>query len=589
MKFKQLQPCAYAWAAIAMAQAQTPGLDVIHSFGNYPNGATPWGTLARGTDGSFYGTAYSGGAANLGVVFKLDTSGQYKILYNFKGGTDGANPHAGVTIGPDGSLYGTTYLGGPANVGVVYKLDSSGSETVRYSFTGGADGGNPYAGVILDSAGNLYGTTVTGGPQQGGCYVRGCGVVYKVTPSGQETVLYAFQDAPDGAFPQAGVIADAAGNLYGTTPNGGYSRCNANKGCGVVYKIDPSGHETVLYTFTGGSDGTAPAGGVIADTAGNLYGTTDSGGAPPCRCGVIYKLSPSGKETVLYSFTGADDGGEPFTGLARDASGNLYGATEHDGPAGGGTAYKLSTAGVLTVLYALPSGSDQPVHNAGVILDPSGNLYGTALSNGANVALGLVYEVDPTGTEKTLYTFLPAPGGTFPSSSVIRDAVGNFYGTTSDGGAAGAGAVYKIDAAGHESLLYSFTGGTDGAFPDANVILDSAGNIYGTASAGGAGCGVVYKLDAGGHESVLYTFNGASSGCTPQSGVVFDSAGNLYGTACGGGEYYGVVFVLDPSGNETVLHNFTRADGDCPWAGVTRDSGAISTGPHSTAAQTVRA
>lgn len=571
---------AYAWAAIALAQAQTPGLEVIHSFGNYPNGASPYGTLARGSDGSLYGTTYSGGAADLGVVFRLDTSGQYKILYNFKGGTDGANPYAGVAIGPDGSLYGTAYQGGPANSGVVYKLDSSGSETVLYSFTGGADGGFPYAGVIFDSAGNLYGTTLSGGTKYSECGVHGCGVVYKVTPSGEETVLYAFQGQADGASPQAGVIADAAGNLYGTTSNGGSARCNRDKGCGVVYKIDASGNETVLYTFTGGTDGTGPAGGVIADAAGNLYGTADSGGAPPCRCGVIYELSPAGQETVLYSFMGADDGRDPFTGLTRDAAGNLYGATESDGATGVGTVYKLDTTGVLTVLYGFPGGPDQTVLNTAVVVDPAGNVYGTTVYRVVSSVTGVIYQLEPNGQPKTLYTYLPAPGGTYANMPVVRDSDGNLYGTTSNGGAENAGVVYKLDATGQETVLHTFTGGADGGYPQAGVILDSAGNLYGTTYYGGQpgcgyselGCGVVYKLDPSGHQTILHTFTNGVDGALPEVGLTFDSAGNLYGTAAeGGAAQAGVIFKIDPTGQFTVVYSFPGADGGTGPAGFIRD------------------
>src|SRR5579871_299948 len=199
--------CLTCALAIGIVQAQTAVEHVIHTFGNFPKGATPYGTLIRDNSGNMYGTTYEGGSANLGVVFKLDKAG-YQVLYSFKGGTDGANPYAGVTLDSAGNLYGTTYYGGTANAGVVYKLDPLGNETVLYTFSGGADGANPYAAVMVDSAGNLYGTTVNGGAAQ-------VGVVYKINPSGQETVLYNFTGGSD-ANPYGGVIADPAGNLYGT-------------------------------------------------------------------------------------------------------------------------------------------------------------------------------------------------------------------------------------------------------------------------------------------------------------------------------------------------------------------------------------
>jgi uncharacterized repeat protein (TIGR03803 family) len=246
------------------------------------------------------------------------------VVHNF-GGAGGVNPYAGVIRDPAGNLYGTTLDGGAANEGVVYKLDTTGHETVLYSFTGGADGAQPVAGVIRDSAGNLYGTTQYGGV--------GAGVVYKLDTAGHETVLYSFTGGADGAFPDASVIRDSAGNLYGTTLQGGIV------GTGSVYKLDTTGQETVLYSFKGGADGGYPNAGVIRDPAGNLYGTTPLSGA--ANAGVVYKLDTRGQETVLYSFRGGADGGNPSAGVIRTSAGNLYGT------AGGGRYGK----GVLFVLY----------------------------------------------------------------------------------------------------------------------------------------------------------------------------------------------------------------------------------------------
>jgi uncharacterized repeat protein (TIGR03803 family) len=240
-----------ACALAAIGHAQTPAETVILSFGNFPSGATPYGTPILDASGNLYGTTYQGGAANLGVVFKLGTSG-YQVLYSFMGGSDGANPYAGVTLDSTGNLYGTTYNGGAANAGVVYKLAPSGQETVLYSFTGGADGANPYAGVILDSAGNLYGTTMNGGSAK-------AGVVYEVSPSGQETVLYTFTGGNDGASPYAGVVADRAGNLYGTQPAD--ARARRSPECGGdgirvrsaaprprIFSLQPDGRSAIRRT-----------------------------------------------------------------------------------------------------------------------------------------------------------------------------------------------------------------------------------------------------------------------------------------------------------------------------------------------------
>src|ERR1017187_6084543 len=318
------------------AQAQTTIETVLHNFASpLPKGGLPLAGVIRDSAGNLYGTTSWGGAANAGVVYKLNASGNYTVLYSFTGGADGASPWAGVIPDSAGNLYGTTFFGGASGAGVVYKLNASGQETVLYSFTGLADGCCPRAGVIRDSAGNLYGTTNRGGALSG-C-VFGCGVVYKLNASGRETVLHTFTGGADGGDPNAGVIRDSAGNLYGTTGGGGTA------GKGGVLKGDTAGNETVLYGFTGGADGSDPNPSVIRDSAGNLYGTTIGGGT--AGKGVAFKVDTSGNETVLYSFTGGADGANPWGGLFPDSAGNLYGTTDGGGAANAGVVFKLNASG----------------------------------------------------------------------------------------------------------------------------------------------------------------------------------------------------------------------------------------------------
>lgn len=223
------------------------------------------------------------------------------VLYSFDL-RHGMNPYAGVVLDSTGNLYGTTTKGGDFLAGVVYKIDTTGNQTVLHSFTGAADGWTPYAGVILDSADNLYGTTYYGG---GGSCAGGCGVVYKLDTAGHEMVLYSFTGGADGNNPRAGVVRDSAGNLYGTTPYGGAANAS-----GVVYKVDVTGHQTVRYTFVSGPDGNEPEAGVIRDSAGNVFGTTYLGGAS--NAGMVYQIDTAGHETVLHAFTGGADGGYPM-------------------------------------------------------------------------------------------------------------------------------------------------------------------------------------------------------------------------------------------------------------------------------------
>ena len=541
---------------------------MLHSFPYLPQGATPDAGVIRDSAGNLYGTTVAGGLPHFGVVYKLDPAGHETVLYTFTGGADGGAPYAGVILDSAGNLYGTTQHGGGAQCGiyhgcgVVFKLDPTGHETVLHSFTGGADGSLPIAGVILDSAGNLYGTTSAGG-------TANAGVVFRLDSTGQETVLYSFTGGADGRQPYAGVIRDAAGDLYGTTYLGG-AGCGSY-GCGVVFKLDPTGHETVLYSFAGVTDGWAPSAGVTLDSAGNLFGTTVFGGTS--FGGTVYEVDASGQYKVLHDFNFVE-GAVPSAGVTLDAAGNLYGTTYKGGRGGNGTVYILDPTGMVTVLHRFNRDNGRNPY-AGVIRDSAGNLYGTTYSGGGSDE-GVVYEIDASGHEKVLHSFPDGPRGDYPFAGVIGDDAGNLYGTASAGDHANAGLVYKLDATGHETVLYSFRGGADGRDPQAGVIRDSAGNLYGTTYKGGARhAGIVYKLDPAGQETVLYTFTGGADGGYPYAGVIRDSAGNLYGTTFygGGPSNAGVVYKLDPAGQETVLYAFpNNPNGAYPYGGVIRDS-----------------
>jgi uncharacterized repeat protein (TIGR03803 family) len=383
-------------------------------------------------------------------------------------------------------------------------------ETVLHAFTGGTDGGYSYAGLTWDQAGNLYGMTTGGGTSP--CidnFYTGCGVVFKVGPAGHETVLHSFTGGTDGAVPfnGSGLVRDTAGNFYGVTFQGGPSHY------GTVFKLDRTGKETVLYAFTGGTDGGNPYGNVALDAKGNLYGTGYAGGDLGLYggfgAGVVFKVDPTGKETVLHAFTGGTDGEFPSAGLIRDAEGNLYGTTFGFYPSTWGTVFKLDRAGTETVLHNFTGGTDGGEPIAGLIRDAEGNLYGTASAGGdlscvvfGTPGCGVVFTVDRTGKETVLHSFTGGADGGYPGASLIRDAVGNLYGTTLFGGIGGfEGVVFKLDRTGTETVLYSFTGGADGGNPYAPLIMDKKGNLYSTTNIGGDlngcsgyGCGVVYKL-----------------------------------------------------------------------------------------------
>lgn len=316
------------------------GNEALHAFTGGMNGQLPLSSLIRDAAGNFYGTIFAGGTHSKGAIYTISKNGKERTLYSFKGQPDGENPYPALLRDAQGSFYGTTYIGGIRGEGVAFKLDATGAETVLHSFTGGQDGRFPYASLIMDDAGNLYGTTLDGGPED-------LGVVFKLDTGGNETVLYWFAGNADGAYPFAGLLRDHRGNLYGTTFMGGGHGCGG-QGCGTVFKLDSSGKETVLYRFEE-LHGANPYGGLIHDSDGNLYGTTLAGGV--FNSGVVYKLNRQGQQAVLYSFTGGADGAYPYATLVRDAAGNLYGTTweggdltcnNPNGPYGCGVVFKLA-------------------------------------------------------------------------------------------------------------------------------------------------------------------------------------------------------------------------------------------------------
>ena len=360
------------------------------------------------------------------------------------------------------------------------------TETVLYSFTGTPDGATPFAGLVRDGKGNLYGTTLQGGT------ISGYGTVFEVTPAGAEKVLHSFTGGTDGIGPYASLVRGKKGTLYGTTSGGG-------SGYGTVFAVTSSGKESVILNFDG-LDGAYLSAGLIRDSEGTLFGTTPGGGL--YSSGTAFELTASGTEQVLYNFTGGGDGDCPLSTLARDAAGNLYGTTQWGGAYGYGAVFELTASGTEQVLYSFTGGNDGAYPYAGVVRDGKGNLYGTTIQGGA-YNYGTVFEVTATGVEKVLHSFGTSADGITPEAGLVRDSKGNLYGTTYQGGAYNYGTVFKVTKKGVEQVLYSFSGGADGRYPVSNLIRDAAGNLYGTTAYGGiqdcaygdgGGCGTVFML-----------------------------------------------------------------------------------------------
>ncbi len=422
-------------------------------------------------------------AVALAIVFALTIvatttarAQTFQVIHSFQW-TDGANPQAGLTIDAAGNLYGTTFAGGSGRgYGSVFRLRHSGSAWILdplYRFTGGNDGGYPFGRVALAADGTLYGTTSCG--TLPACKSGVAGTVFHLTPAPtapktalapwNESVLYSFTGGSDGEFPQGDLTFDQSGNIYGTTIEGGVFNCSGNR-CGVVYKLTPSGAgwtETVLYAVQNNGDGAYPFDGVVFDASSNLYGVLSGSnpfGDASIGYGAVYQLSPSGSgwtEQTLHTFTGGDDGAYPIGGLIVDSFGNLYGTTAGGGSQQCGTAFDFTP----------DSGS---------------------------------------WIFKTLYVFQQPYGSNGgPEAKLLMDAAGKLYGTTTGDGVYGYGSVFKLtplNGGWTYTSLHDFTGGSDGALPQSSLVFDANGNLYGTASEGGSsitgfcdvGCGVVFEI-----------------------------------------------------------------------------------------------
>jgi uncharacterized repeat protein (TIGR03803 family) len=370
------------------------------------------------------------------ATFDSAEAGHEKVLYNFTGGPDGNDPDTRLVMNSDGNLYGTTFDGGDFGAGTVFKLRPNGVQSVLYSFTGGKDGGFPTGDLILESDnGGLVGTTEAGGDHN-------VGTIFTVDRNGGgETVDYSFTGGSDGANPVGGLIEDGSFNLYGTTKNGGDSSF------GIVFELVPfGGGMKVLHTFTAGGDGANPEGTLTLDADGNLYGTTLEGGA--LNQGTVFKITPRGKEKVLHSFDGSNDGRFPTSGVAIDSDGNLYGTTPGGGQNIAGTLYRVNKKGKLKVLHAFTGGDDGGNPVGVPLLGASGEIYGVTFGGGACCAsVGTVYKLSPGGKEKVLHSFdtdVDVTDGLKPSGGLVMDALGTLYGVTAEGGSSNAGTVFRV-------------------------------------------------------------------------------------------------------------------------------------------------
>ena len=581
---------------------------VLHSF--HPNGtdaAFPAAGLVADGSGNLYSTSPEGGTYNAGAVFELipQQGGGWteKLLYSFGATKDGSYPYGSLILDGAGNLYGTTSQGGTHGGGIVFELtpQSGGNwtETVLHYLGSGSDGSRPLSGLIFDGAGNLYGTTSAGGGHGGGTVFE---MVPKQGGGFTESVIHNFGSGTDGISPGYGsLIFDGTGNLYGTTEEGGVH------GMGTVFEVEPKQGggwtEIVLHPFNNnGSDGLTPEAGLVFDVHGNLFGTTSRGGAN--SAGTFYELSPqqggAWSETVIHSFhsllLSGVDGTTPVSSLIFDSAGNVYGTTSKGGANGFGTVFEFAPGTINTwtefVLYNFNfNGSDGIYPQAGLIRGADGNLYGTSSAGGVK-SVGAVFQLTPQQgggwQESIAYSFnFHGTDGALGTGGLISDGAGNFYGVTSEGGAYDAGIAFELSPANGggwtETLMHNFGSGLDGEQPSAGLIADASGNFYGTTMLGGPhNDGTVFEISpksgGGWTEKALHDFNlNGTDGALPMAGLVFDSTGNLYGTTPQGGVAGdGTVFQLSPKQGggwtEKVIHSFLTIGGSVPYAGLIIDA-----------------
>ena len=607
---------------------------LLHSF-DYSDGGYPNASLIQASDGNLYGTTYGGGSNYDGTVFKISTNGAFTPLYSFDF-SDGEYPYAGLIQGSDGYLYGTTYDGGTGGEGTIFQISTNGEFSLLYSFTGTNDGAYPEGGLIQAANGNLYGTTYYGGASNSGTIfvvdalqvappnllftfraggpipaatqtitLNGLapiswglanpstalsfsatsgaltpGVATSLTVSltaaaaslspelysatilitnlsdgvvqgvqiDLQVLLSSLAALPgsDGEYPYAGLVQASDGYFYGTTSGGG------TYGYGTVFRISTNSALSILYSFTGGNDGIPTYANLIQASDGNLYGTTSGGGA--YGYGTVFRISTNGALTTLYSFTGLNDGGYSYGGLIQAGDGNLYGTASVGGANGYGTVFRITPKGGFSAFYSFTGANDQAYPYAGLVQASDGYLYGTAYGE---AFYGAVFKISTGGAFTSLYSFSGENDGAYPEAPLIQASDGYLYGTAAAGGLNGQGTAFRISTNGFFDPLFSFND-TDGSTPLTALCQAADGYLYGTTATGTdrSSSGTLFRLSTNGVFNSLHLFSGPD-GADPQAGLIQASDGGLYGTTVGGGfSSQGTVFKITTSGALTLLHSF---------------------------------
>ncbi len=544
---------------------------VMKGFSDWGNSAN--GSLFKNDDGNFYGMTSRGGTNNAGTIFMMTPSGKVTMLWQFNYNNDGAYPDGELIKGPDGYLYGLTSAGGLNSYGTIFKISTSGNFSVIKHLGLSADGSSPHGHLTLASDGNFYGITYGGGSFSGG-------TVFKLTPGGVYSVIHQIDRTTEGGNAYGSLTEGKDGNLYAITYGGG------TYNYGTIFKITKAGVLTVLKHLNGNSDGGSSESDLTEAKDGSFYGTCYGGGQ--FGSGTIFKITKAGAYTVVRNFSAATDGGYPYSGLMQDTDDNFYGITRSGGSKSGGTIYKLTTAGVYTVIHPIDYYNEGNTSSSVLVKADDGSFYAMT-SLGGTFDCGIIFKTTAVGVFTLINTFNGAVLGNTPYSSFVKGKDSAYYCTTSTGGAYGYGSIVKI-CGGTTTALFSFNKSVHGAYPKGDLLLASDGNFYGMTSSGGtSGAGTIFKITPAGAFTLLHNLNGSTDGASPTGGLIQAKDGLLYGMTVGGGSNNaGTIFKISLSGSSfSVIKNFVFAtDGGAPggsliqasdsnFYGMTTNSGRI--------------
>jgi uncharacterized repeat protein (TIGR03803 family) len=635
------------------------GLTTLYPF-NYGDGTYPAAGLIQGSDGNFYGTTYSGGANGFGTVFAIAAGGAFTTLASFDAFDDGAHPESAVVQGVDGNLYGTTTSGGPGNGGTIFKLSITsapvitsqpasqtafvganvmlsvavfGSAPMTYRWMKGGtnlvDLGNvsgsgnrilsvsnvssidaaAYSVLVSNALGSVASAAatlaVTSSPPKlvtqpaSQLALPTATVTFNASAIGNQPLFYQWQKNSNnlsdggnvlGSTTSALMLSDVSagdGGIYSVVVSNILGSI-ASTGAVLTVPFTASGVSLAsLYSFSGGSDGGNPNG-LSLGNDGQLYGTAQIGGTN--GLGTIFRLSGTNAPVTIYSFTGGNDGATPYAKLTLCADGNFYGSTFAGGASGAGTIFQATSNGVVNPLYSFTGGNDGGLPFSELVQGTNNILYGAASGDG-RFGYGGLFEITTNGAYTTLYSFTGGNDGAKPKGGLARDFDGTFFGVSSAGGAGGAGTVFKLTEAGAFTNLHSLGGGTEGNSPSAALVRGADGNFYGTAQNGGtSGNGAVFRVTKTGIVTDLYSFSGPADGSHPVAGLFLGGDGNFCGATSVGGPYGdGTLFKITPAGTYTALAWFGGTNGANPEAalvqgvdgalyGTTQNGGASGVG-----------